>query len=65
MKTWERKIAPAGFFLAGVLFFVAAIIPAFKGRPLNPAFIPVGVVFAVLGIVTWRKVHRSGSLPPE
>ncbi len=65
MKTWERKIAPAGFFLAGVLFMVAALAPTFRGQPLNAAFLPIGVVFAVLGVVTWRKVQRAGSPPPQ
>jgi hypothetical protein len=61
MKTWERKIAPAGFLLAGALFVVAAVIPTFRGLPLNAAFLPLGLVFAVLGVVLWRKAQRDGS----
>ena len=63
MKPWERKIAPAGFFLAGVLFVVAALIPTFRGQPMNAAFLAIGIVFAILGMVTWRKV--AGSPPPQ
>ena len=61
MKTWERKIAPVGFFLAGVLFVVAAVIPTFRGQPLNAAFLPLGIVFAILGLVMWRKAQRPES----
>jgi hypothetical protein len=63
MKTWERKIAPAGFCLAGVLFVVAAFVPTFRGEPFNVVFLPVGIVFGILGIVTWRRVQRAGSPP--
>jgi hypothetical protein len=63
MKKWERNIAPLGFFLAGVLFVVAAVIPTFRGQQLNAAFLPLGIVFAILGFVAWRKAQRAG-LPP-
>jgi hypothetical protein len=65
MKTWERRIAPLGFFLAGVLFIVAAVIPTFRDQPLNAAFIPLGIVFGILGMVTWRKVQRTVSPPAD
>jgi hypothetical protein len=64
MKTWERKIAPAGFFLAGALFIVAAVIPTFRGQPFNAAFLPLGIVFAVLGAVAWRKAQGVDAPPP-
>ena len=63
MKTWERRIAPLGFFLAGVLFVVAAVIPTFRGEPFNAAFLPLGIVFGVLGGVMWRKAQSAGSPP--
>lgn len=65
MKTWERRIAPLGFFLAGVLFVVAAVIPTFRGQPLNATFLPLGIVFAVLGLAAWRKVQRPVSPPTD
>lgn len=58
MKPWERKIAPLGFILAGLLFLVAAIIPTIREQPLNAAFLGVGTLFSILGVVAWRK---SGS----
>ena len=61
MKKWERNIAPIGFFLAGVLFVVAAVIPTFRGQQLNAAFLPLGIVFAALGFVALRKAQRAGS----
>ena len=61
MKPWERRLAPLGFLFAGFLFVVAAVIPALTGRSLNAAFLGVGVMFFVLGVVTLRK---SGEPPP-
>ena len=61
MKSWERKIAPLGFLLAGVLFLVAAVVPTFRGQPLNATFLPLGVVFIVLGFIMWRKMQN----PPK
>lgn len=63
MKTWERMIAPLGLFLAGVLFVVAALMPTFRGEPLNAAFLPLGILFAIVGAVMWRKVQSAG-VPP-
>lgn len=65
MKKWESRIAPAGFLLAGVLFVVAAVLPMFRGQQLNAAFLPLGIVFAILGFVMWRKAERTLSSPPD
>lgn len=62
MKSWERKIAPVGFLLAGVLFVIAAVIPLLKGKSLNAAFIGVGAMFVVLGAVALNK--SNGPNPP-
>jgi len=61
MTRRERLIAPAGFIAAGVLFVIAAVVPLAKGRPLNAVFIPVGVVFFILGAALWRKVRSDGN----
>jgi hypothetical protein len=61
MTPRERLIAPAGFIAAGVLFVIAAVVPLAKGRPLNATFIPLGVVFFILGAAMWRKVKSDGS----
>mgnify|MGYP001150822776 CR=1 FL=1 len=63
MKPWERKIAPLGFLFAGVLFVIAAVVPALKGRSFNATFLGVGAVFFVLGVVTLRKSSVPG--PPS
>lgn len=60
MTPRERLIAPFGFIAAGVLFVIAAVVPLAKGRPLNVVFIPVGVVFFILGAVLWRKARSDG-----
>jgi hypothetical protein len=51
-------------FLAGVLFVVAAVLPTFRGQPLNAVFLPLAVVFAVLGGIAWRKA-QGGDSPPR
>lgn len=63
MKPWERRIAPVGFFVAGVVFVIAAIVPVFRGEPMNAAFLPLGVVFAILGGVTWRRAQSTNPPP--
>lgn len=63
MKPWERKIAPVGFFVAGVMFVIAALVPAFRGESMNVAFLPLGAVFAILGGITWRRAQ--GPIPPQ
>lgn len=62
MKPWERKIAPLGFLLAAVLFMIAAILPTFSDKPMNSAFLPIGIVFGILGAAAWRKSNQP--LPP-
>ena len=62
MTSRERLIAPFGFIAAGVLFVIAALVPLAKGGALNTVFIPVGVVFFILGAALLRKV-KSDSAP--
>lgn len=64
MTPRERLIAPFGFIAAGVLFVIAAFIPLAKGRAPNTVFIPVGVVFFILGAALLRKV-KSDPGPPR
>ena len=54
------KVAPIGLFIASALFAVAALAPAAKGAPLNPAFLTLTIVFAILGGVTLRKSRGKG-----
>jgi len=63
MTRFERMIAPVGFVLAAVLFFIAAARPAFRGGSLNAAFLGVGVVFLALGVAMWRKTSRQPGEP--
>lgn len=64
MTPRERLIAPFGFIAAGVLFWVAAVVPLAKGRSVNAVFIPIGVVFFILGAALLKKV-KSDSAPPR
>ena len=59
MTKLERMIAPIGFVLAAIFFFIAAVRPAFRGGSLNAAFLGVGAVFLALGLAMWRKTNRK------
>ncbi|HXG59714.1 MAG TPA: hypothetical protein VNL91_11890 [Thermoanaerobaculia bacterium] len=56
----DKKIAPAGFLLAAVLFFAAAFIPLARGGDLNAAFLALGVVFLVLAAAVRKKLGEGG-----
>lgn len=51
----QRKFAKWGFFVAGVLSMVAALVPLLRGQPMNVTFLGVAVVCLVLGVATGRK----------
>lgn len=59
MTSREKLIAPLGFLLAGVLFLVAAIVPALRGGKMNVAFLPIGVVFLILGFAILNRARRA------
>lgn len=62
MKRWEEKIVPGGLAVAGLVFIIAAIRPAFAGGSLNVTFLLVGLACAVLAAVVCRRAHvTSGS----
>ncbi len=63
MTKFERMIAPGGFGLAAMFFFIAAVMPAFRGGTLNAAFLGVGVVFLALGVAMWRKTSGQPGEP--
>lgn len=44
-----------GFVIAGVLFLVAATIPALRGEGVDYTFLVLGIVFLVLGSINVRK----------
>jgi len=49
------NIVRFGFLLAGLLFLLAAVKPAFRGGSLNATFLVIGVACIVLGSVIGRK----------
>jgi hypothetical protein len=59
MTSREKLIAPIGFMLAGVLFLVAAAAPALRGGKMNVAFLPLGIVFLVLGFAALNRARRT------
>jgi hypothetical protein len=63
MTRFERMIAPGGFGLAAMLFFFAAVSPAFSGGSLNAAFLGAGVVFLAVGVAMWRKARGKPGEP--
>ena len=54
------RVAPVLLFVASALFAVAALAPTAKGAALNPAFLTLTIVFAILGGVTLRKSRGKG-----
>lgn len=60
----DKKIAPAAFLLAAVLFFAVALIPLARGKELNATFLPLGVVFLVLGAAVRKKLGEGGPGEP-
>lgn len=64
MKVWEHRLVTGGLALAGVLFLVGAVRPTIiDGQPLNVAFLLVGVVCLVLGVVGWWR-GGNHTVPP-
>ena len=59
----KGNVASWGFFVAGVLFMVAVLVPLLRGRPMNVTFLGVAVVCLVLGVATARKGGGSHSNP--
>lgn len=55
MKIWERKLITAGLAIAGILFLVAAVRPAFEGASLNATFFVIGIVLVVGAVAAWRR----------
>ena len=49
------------FVMAGVLAGLAAFLPMMRGRPINVAFLGVGVVFLGLGLA---RIKSTQEPPP-
>ena len=49
------------FVMAAVLAGLAAFLPMMRGRPINVAFLGVGVVFLVLGLA---RIKSAKAPPP-
>lgn len=58
MKAWERRFVTAGIALAGLVFLIAAVRPAWGGGSLNATFLLVGVALIVGAVVAWRRFAR-------
>lgn len=64
MKTWERRIVPVGFSVAGALFLFAAFKPVLAHQPLNVAFLVIGIVCLILGLSLLPR-GNGGASPPS
>jgi hypothetical protein len=60
----QRNFASWGFFVAGVLSMVAALVPLLRGQSMNVTFLGVAVVCLVLGVATGRKGGGGHPDPP-
>jgi len=54
-----KRFVAFSLILAAALFELAAILPMIGGRPLNAAFLGVGVVFLVLGLARLKGARMS------
>ena len=63
MKTWERRIVPVGFAVAGAMFLFAAFKPVVTHQPLNVAFLVTGIACLILGLALLRR-RDDGTSPP-
>lgn len=51
----QARIVMWGFVVAGVLFFVAALLPLLGGGRMNAVFFPVGLVFLILAAMAKKN----------
>ena len=64
MKIWETRIVPVSLVVSSMLFLVAALKPVMADRPVNAAFLAIGVLCLILGIATWKK-GGNRAVPPS
>jgi hypothetical protein len=57
LKPWERKIVPGGLAIAGIVFVIAALRPAFADGSLNVTFLLVGLVCVAVGVFALAKAQ--------
>jgi hypothetical protein len=49
------------FFLAASLFLVAALVPVFKGGPVNAIFLSSSALWMIMGVIARRNARRGDS----
>jgi len=54
-ETKAAKLVVWGFVLAGLLMIAAAVLPALKGREVNPTFLAIGALWLILGLALRKK----------
>lgn len=55
------------FFLAAALFLLAGVIPLFRDRPVDAAFLAIAALWFILGLSTMKenaRVVKSGDEEP-
>lgn len=60
----RSRFASATFPFAGLLFGVAAVLPALKGGELNTTLFVLAIGFIVIGGITAAKARGAGEGPP-
>jgi len=55
----QIRMAVGGFAVVGVLCFITAVIPVFKGGSLNLVFLGCGVVFLIVAAAAQAKNNRT------
>jgi hypothetical protein len=60
----RSRTAVWGFMLAAILLLAVAFLPILRGGNLNATFLPLAVVFFILGIAAAKKSRNTSSSPP-
>lgn len=55
----QATLIPWMFFLAAAMSVVAAVVPVFRGRPLNVVFLCVAIVWFILGLGIRAKARKG------
>ena len=57
----RETFPPWVLFLLAVVFVIVALVPVFRGRPMNVTFFALGFVWVILGLAIAKARKSSGT----
>jgi hypothetical protein len=60
----RRRGTSRAFLTLGIVFLILAILPAIRGGHLNSVYLPLAIVFIVVGGAVGRRARKEESRPP-